>query len=474
MRFVFFVRFVYLVFFVRFVREVCKMEPMTAWPAVHNPFSTSFGSQPPLLVGRDDELALIRTGLGSGPGSKHFGTVILGRRGYGKTVILGKMRDEAQEHDWPVIEVNCSTGTALQEMEERGRTILSQHYGSLLGKLTARVKGGGVSVLGAGAHLAVDLGEGRATSFSDLFVALGAAAMEKDQGILLLVDEMHNFDSQDMRVLAATIQHVTNSLKYPIAYIGAGLPQLEDIIIGDDAISFFHRCDRLSLGAISEADAAQGIAVPIRHHGGEIPSKVLDQAVAYVDGYPYKLQMLGHHLWNESLDAGHQIGEQHLEIAKTRVDSEMDKHIYGTIWKLISVPSRKFVHALLEGNGTSTLQDVQKLMKSNMGSVERCRDELASHSLVEHDNGDWVRLTETIPRYVLGKYIARQQSANGAGARHSAQADAVGQDLHTHDGGRSVQPVIGQEVACGLWMPRKRAYCVLVKDHSGRCRSQMG
>lgn len=113
---------------------------MSRWPTVQNPFSTSFGSQPPVLVGRDVELSLIRSGLGSGPGAKHYCTVMVGRRGYGKTVLLGKMRVEAGEHGWPVIQVNCSTGTALQDIEARGQTILTNHYGSLLGRIGAKFK----------------------------------------------------------------------------------------------------------------------------------------------------------------------------------------------------------------------------------------------------------------------------------------------------------------------------------------------
>lgn len=444
---------------------------MVEWPKVENPFSTGFGSQPPVLVGRDEELTLIRTGLGSGPGSKYFGTVLVGQRGYGKTVLLGKMHEEANEHEWPVIEVNCSTGTALQEMEARGRSILAHRYSSLLGRIAARVKGGGVSVLGTGAHLDISLSEGGATSFSDLFVTLGAAAKEEGRGILLLMDEMHSLALQDMRVLAATLQHVTNSLECPIGYIGAGLPQLEDIIIGDDAISFFHRCDRLTLGAIADADIARGMSIPISQHGGELSGSALDGAVAYVAGYPYKLQMLGHHLWNISAEADHCINEEHLEIAKTRVDSELDKHIYGTIWKLVSVPSRNFVQAVQRCGGTATLQELQRSLKVRMNEIEACRTELASHGLVEHDNGDWVRLTGAIPATVLSRYLSRRPTANRGEGTPVLSAESVG--LHLPASPSDVQPLAPANSVCGLWMPRKRAYCVLAAGHRGRCRSRV-
>ncbi len=441
---------------------------MAEWPSVQNPFSTSFGSQPPLLVGRDDELTLIRSGLGSGPGSKHFGTLLVGQRGYGKTVILGKMRAEAIEHDWPVIEVNCSTGTALAEIEARARSILTHHYGSLMGRIAARIKGGGISVLGTGAYVDIDLSEGGVTSFSDLLVTLGAAAKEKSQGVLLLMDEMHSLASQDMRVLAATLQHVTNSLDYPVAYIGAGLPQLAEIIIDDDAISFFHRCDRLVLGALADCDVAEGLSIPIARYGGELTDRALEESVAYVSGYPYKLQMLGHHLWHVSAGVEHKITEEHLEVAKNRVDSELDKHIYATIWKLVSVPGRNFVQAVLQSGATSTLQDVQRLMKVAMNDVNECKNELASHGLVEHDNGDWVSLTDLIPHNVLLRYLARRPTPNREFAYSTATGESASMRLAALS---SAPPPVSTDLVCGLWMPRSRTYCVLPNGHKGRCRS---
>lgn len=451
---------------------------MAEWPTVHNPFSTSFGSQPPVLVGRDEELALIRTGLGSGPGAKHFGTVLVGRRGYGKTVLLGKMREEASEREWPVIQVNCSTGTALQEIEERGRNILAHRYSSITDRIAARVKGGGVSVLGTGAHIDIDLSKGKAASLTDLLIALGEGAKENEQGVLLLADEMHNFETRDMRVLAATLQLVTNDLGYPIAYIGAGLPRLEDDIISDEAISFFHRCDRLTLGAIDDSEIALGLSIPISQNGGTISDDVLDEAVAYVAGYPYKMQMLGHHLWNVSRSADHRVLREHLEAAKRSVDKELDKHIYGTIWKLVSVPSRHFVRALLEHGGVSTVQDIQKRLRMSMSDVERCRDELASHGLAEHDNGDWVEITDAIPSHVLAGYLERQDPSRRdrvpliQPTAHAFTTEHAISSIVPLTPGKPAAPGQADVVQCGLWMPRSRANCVLENGHKGRCRSK--
>lgn len=234
----------------------------------------------------------------------------------------------------------------------------------------------------------------------------------------------------------------------------------------DDAISFFHRCDRLSLGAISDSEVAKGLSLPISQHDGEIPNAVLEEAVRYVAGYPYKLQMLGHHLWVASEDTSHCITEDDLEVAKARVDHELDKHIYQTIWKLVSVPSRNFVQAALECGGTSTLQDLQKRLMVGMSDVERCRDELASHGLVEHDNGDWVEITNTIPGHVLIRYLARRPVAN---ADFAGGAGGGIQDFSALSDIRPPEPV---NTDCGLWMPRKRTNCVLPSGHKGRCRSK--
>ena len=53
-------------------------------------------------MGRDHELSLILNGLDARPGSKERAVVLLGQRGYGKTVPLWEIADRARERGFVV------------------------------------------------------------------------------------------------------------------------------------------------------------------------------------------------------------------------------------------------------------------------------------------------------------------------------------------------------------------------------------
>lgn len=60
-----------------------------------NPFTPTFGTSPPLLVGRDTDLDDFREGLRGGPGSPERATLVTGLCGTGKTVMLNAYEDVA-------------------------------------------------------------------------------------------------------------------------------------------------------------------------------------------------------------------------------------------------------------------------------------------------------------------------------------------------------------------------------------------
>ena len=51
-------------------------------------FSPAFGNRPQIFVGRRDTINDVMSGLKEMPGSKERAVLLLGQRGYGKTVLL--------------------------------------------------------------------------------------------------------------------------------------------------------------------------------------------------------------------------------------------------------------------------------------------------------------------------------------------------------------------------------------------------
>ena len=61
-------------------------------------FAPSFGNRPAYLVGRDALVERLAEGLSAEPGSRDRAVVMLGQRGYGKTVLLWELADRAGRH----------------------------------------------------------------------------------------------------------------------------------------------------------------------------------------------------------------------------------------------------------------------------------------------------------------------------------------------------------------------------------------
>lgn len=89
-----------------------------------NPFTPTFGTSPPLLVGRDADLQDFLEGLCGGPGAPERATLVTGLRGTGKTVMLNAYEDLARDEGWLVI-----SETATPNLLDR---ITHQHLPALL------------------------------------------------------------------------------------------------------------------------------------------------------------------------------------------------------------------------------------------------------------------------------------------------------------------------------------------------------
>ena len=120
--------------------------------------------------------------------------------------------------------------------------------------------------------------------------------------MLVTVDELQAVDTEDARTFANAIQHVARREQRPLMFIGAGLPEVEDTVLGDDGITFFQRCRRSTIGTISDEDVRVALQQPIIDSGGWIESGALEAAVASASGYPFMVQLIGFHAWEHSPD----------------------------------------------------------------------------------------------------------------------------------------------------------------------------
>ena len=281
--------------------------------AESNPYTPNAGAEPEAVVGRDDQLATFDLLLARVErGRTEQSMIITGLRGVGKTVLLGQFRSKALSREWVVVELEVSKHdeaqfrrdmgtrlrTALLTLSPRARwTDRFKHAAAVLQSFTVSMDPTG----GWSAGLDIEAAEGfadhanLAMDLTDVFLALGEAARERDRGVVLLFDEIQFLSTPQLEAVIEAL-HKLVQRKLPITLVGAGLPQIAEL--AGDAKSYAERLFKFpSIGNLSPADASAALVRPAEIEGAQYEVDALERAYEITGGYPYFLQELGYAVW---------------------------------------------------------------------------------------------------------------------------------------------------------------------------------
>ncbi|QTX03348.1 AAA family ATPase [Agromyces archimandritae] len=253
-----------------------------------NPFKPSFGSTPPVLVGRDDELEDFAIGLEEGPGSPNRATIFTGARGVGKTVMLTEVASHALSAGWISADATAEAGM-LEELHDqllvKGRELLPSPSRD-------------VTSFGAGGlSIGIAPGDRRELSWRQRMEAIIRTLNERGAGILITVDEVHS-GVEELRRLAAAYQHfVRDDLDVAIAF--AGLPSAVSALLNDKVLTFLRRAHRVTLEDVPLEAVERALQATITGHGRRIDPEALRAAAEATLGYPFLIQLVGFHIWRQ-------------------------------------------------------------------------------------------------------------------------------------------------------------------------------
>ena len=245
---------------------------------IRNPYAPGAGTQPPELVGRDEiresaRIALERTRIGRP--TKNM--VMVGLRGVGKTVLLDRIREEAEASGSYALRIEAPENRSLPSMlvpqlrvallklskKEAARQLAQRALSGLAGFVGAlKVKYQDIEV-----GLDFDPEPGLADSgdleadLQELFEVVGAAAKaDATTCVALFVDELQ-YVQEDQLAALITALHRTSQRRLPIIMFGAGLPQVRGRL--GRAKSYAERLFELpEIGPLSPVDAKLAIAQP--------------------------------------------------------------------------------------------------------------------------------------------------------------------------------------------------------------------
>lgn len=278
--------------------------------AAANPFAPGAGTPPPELAGRDEiienaTVALTRVKRGRSARSQ----MLLGLRGVGKTVLLNRIADLADEAGYMTVILEAPEDRHLVEMLvpplrsilfkmsrlEKTKAVAQRALGVL------RAFAGAFKVAAGGVEFSVAAESGTADSGSlesdlpEMLLAVAKAAKEAGSPVALFVDEIQYLSATDLSALIVSI-HKIGQKGLPFVLFGAGLPQLMGL--AGEAKSYAERLfDYPQVGPLPMAAAKDAVRAPVLREGVGINEDALTLIAEKTKGYPYFLQEWGFNAW---------------------------------------------------------------------------------------------------------------------------------------------------------------------------------
>lgn len=419
-----------------------------------NPFSPGFGRSPRSLVGREDLLGNLASGLLSGPEDNRYTSIVMGVRGSGKTVALNEIEDSAARSGWVVLSMDAGTTGLLDRI---ARTIHET-----VGKYESIELSDAYSRRSVERSVGVRLGpiEGRwatAQHFDDAarmgvrehLAVLTEAAQRAGSSVLLTVDELHSIDRSEARRLSNDLQHITTRARLPLAFVGAGLLEMQYTLLADKKVTFFHRCEHYAMPPLERIDAMEGIRKTITEAGGIIENDALHQAADVVGESPYRLQVVGHAAWRLAGAPDNPVDLAAAELAGAVADEIVDRNISVPALYDLSDAERACLRAVADTAPSATAPVVSNRTGATRSQTDRIIRRLRLSGYVTVSASGTLSLTGLVPKRVVDS----QMPSDGRGPQ-------------------GLPPPPAPSSICRKWMPRAQARCILADGHAGGCRSR--
>lgn len=365
--------------------------------ALTNPYTPNAGAEPQAVVGRDDQLESFDLLLARIERARtEQSMIITGLRGVGKTVLLGQFRTKALERDWVVVELEVSKNdenhfraamatklrTALFELLPKARwTDRFKHAAAVLRSFTVSVDAAGAISAG----LDIDAAEGfadhdnLALDMTDVFVALGEAAKEKERGVVLLLDEVQFLSKQQLEAVIGAL-HKMVQRKLPVTLVGAGLPQIAEL--AGDAKSYAERLFKFpSIGNLDGDDARAALTKPAAEEDVTFDDDALADALHVTGGYPYFLQELGYAVW--TVADGPVITRDDIVTAVPGYEAKLDESFFRVRLDRATETQRAYLRAMAGlGAAPQKASDVAEAMGRTSQNLGPTRAELINMGLL--------------------------------------------------------------------------------------------
>ncbi len=363
---------------------------------IRNPFAPGAGTAPPELAGRDDLLESIRVAIERVRiGRPAKSVLMVGLRGVGKTVLLDRMRDDAEERGIHTLRIEAPEGRSLPAMlapelrkallrlsrNAKAKSLAQRSLRGLAGFAKAlKVKYKDIEVgfdldpepgLADNGDLEHDL--------QALFEVAGAAAQKAGTALACFLDELQYVEEDQLAALITAL-HRTAQRKLPVVLVGAGLPQLRGQM--GRAKSYAERLfDFPEIGPLPEVAAKIAISRPAKELGVDVKPDALDLLVKKTHCYAYFVQEWGKHAWDAA--PASPIRRQDVAAASDAAIATLDESFFRVRFDRLTPAEKRYLRAMAElGPGPHRSGDIAEELNRTVTSLAPTRSQLISKGMI--------------------------------------------------------------------------------------------
>ncbi|WP_396438511.1 AAA family ATPase [Limnohabitans sp.] len=391
------------------------MNPIT------NPYNPGAGTPPPELAGRDElrekvRICIERLRIGNSAKS----LILVGLRGVGKTVLLDRMRSDAEGTGIQTLRIEAPENKSLPAMlaPELRKALLRMSTNESAKEVSQRALRAlagfakGLKLKFADIEVGFDYEPERGladngeleSDLTALLVQTGEAAKAANTVMVMFIDELQYVKESQFAALIAAL-HRCAHLRLPITLVGAGLPQL--LALAGEAKSYSERLfEYPQVDKLNTSAAMDALRKPAQQLGVNYTDDAALAIVEKTQGYPYFLQEWGKHTWDVATTS-----PITLDVVKTATQltiAGLDESFFKVRLERTTPGERRYLRAMADlGPGPHRSGDIANQLLKTVSTQAPVRSSLIRKGIVwSPTHGDTAFTVPLFHEYLLRTVLA--------------------------------------------------------------------
>lgn len=367
---------------------------------IANPYAPGAGAPPPELAGRDALIEQVRIATERVRiGRQAKSVLMIGLRGVGKTVLLDRMRQDAEAAGMETIRIEAPEGRSLPAMlapqirlallrlsrRDKAKDLASRGLRALAGFAKS------LKLKYADLEVGIDLDPepGLAdngdleTDLQALLEAAGRAAQADGTALVLFIDELQYVPEEQLASLVTAL-HRCAQQQVPVVLVGAGLPQLPGQM--GRAKSYAERLFAFPfIGPLDAIAARDALEVPAAALGVRYEPAATEAIIKATEGYPYFLQEWGKHAWDVAPRSPITVDD--VDIAATVAVAALDESFFRVRFDRLTLAEKRYLRAMAAiGPGPHRSGDIADALGRKVTTLGPTRAQLIEKGMVWSPN----------------------------------------------------------------------------------------